>query len=98
MPDINPGKAIPNTSVSGMKQPPKVTEDYTYYYFGEGFATIQGYEVGFFALQEQYIFRLNNFDECKLIDIFNFEFCEMPPLTLDAKETELLNGIACFPF
>lgn len=60
-------------------------------------AAIAGYEVGFFAMQEQYLFRLNSFEDCRIIDIFNIEFCEMPTLALENSESEQF-GCSTFPF
>ena len=38
---------------------------------------------------EQYLFRLNNFEDCRVIDVFNIEFCESPPL--DSNQIEKMD-------
>jgi hypothetical protein len=55
------------------------------------------FQVGHFAVQEQYLYRLT--EENQAIDVFNMEFCEMPTLTLDqGVKDELGLGQSCFAF
>jgi DUF2075 family protein len=47
---------------------------------------------GYFAMQEHYLYRLNNFEECRVIDIFNIEFCESKILQVDQNAPYQLPG------
>lgn len=54
--------------------------------------------MGHFAVQEQYLYRLEE-ESQEVLDVFNLEFCEMPQLTLEAEvRQELQLGQSCFAF
>jgi hypothetical protein len=40
-------------------------------------------------MNEQYLYRLTNFNECHLIDAFNLEFCESPNFSIDQTHPSL---------
>lgn len=40
---------------------------------------------------------MNNFEDCKVIDIFNLEFCESTQISLEPAVSEFF-GVPCFSF
>jgi len=60
---------------------------------------VGGFQEGCFAVQDHFLFRLNNSEDCQVLDIFNIEFCESPVFALESAISDrLMSNSPCFSF
>lgn len=58
---------------------------------------VSEFKLGHFTLKDNYLYRLEDFEECVVIDAFNIEFCEQPTFTVDSALVDQMGG-TCFHF